>query len=132
MDAANRNDLTLLLTELAARFDTLRPFYGRRAGTAGYETARHELRMAGMLDQMLRAQHRATEGSVAHARLNVRDAAMAETALRLLGRGSDRVVVLAGNTHLQRVPMRLSAQLELPVTGTYLADALRDDYAACT
>jgi len=47
---------------------------------------------------------------------------MAETALWLLGQGSGRVVVLAGNTHLQRVPMRLSSQLELPVTGTYLAD----------
>ena len=130
MDAANRNDLTLLLTELATRFDTLRPFYVRTAGTAGYETARHELRMAGMLDQMLRAQHESAEGSAAHAGLNVRDAAMAETALRLLGRGSGRVVVLAGNTHLQRIPMRLSAQLELPVTGTYLADELRDDYLA--
>jgi erythromycin esterase len=130
MDAANRNDLTLLLTELAARFDTLRPFYVRRACTAGYETARHELRMAGMLDQMLRAQHEAAEGSAAHAGLNVRDAAMAETALRLLGHGSGRMVVLAGNTHLQRVPMRISSELELPVTGTYLADELRDGYLA--
>jgi hypothetical protein len=34
-------ELTLLLTELATRFDTLRPFYiHEAAGTAGYQAAR--------------------------------------------------------------------------------------------
>lgn len=129
MESADRDELTLLLAELGTRFDTLRPVYVRRSGTDEFETARHELRLAGLLDQMLRAQSASADGSMAHAVVNVRDAAMADTVLR--SARADRVVFVAGNPHLQRIPVPLGGgNLELPVAGMYLADELGDDYLA--
>lgn len=123
MDPADRDRLTVLLAELAARFDTLRPFYVRQDGPGHYATARHELRLAVLLDQALRAQ------SAGRAAVNVRDAALAETASWLLGRGTSRIVIGAANSHLQRVPLT-AGSLRLPVLGQFLADALGDDYVA--
>lgn len=116
MDAADRNELTALLADLTARIDTLRPRHDQR-------TARQELRLAVLLDQALRAQVAAAPT------VNVRDAAMAETILRMLHDGPDRMIVLAANTHLQRLPLRLGP-IELPVAGAYLADELGDGYLA--
>lgn len=131
MAPADRDELTLLLAELATRFDTLRPVYVRRVGTDGYETARHELRLAGLLDQMLRAQSASADGSMGHAVVNVRDAAMADTVLRAVRGGTSRIVLIAANPHLQRIPVPLGGgNLELPVAGMYLADELGDDYLA--
>ena len=128
MESADRNHLTLLLAGLSARFDAMRPLYVRRTGADRYETTRHELRLAVRLDQMLRTQTEAAEAGIPTV-VNVRDAAMADTALRLLDRAGGRMVLLAANTHLQRVPMRLD-QYELPVAGVHLADALGDAYVA--
>jgi erythromycin esterase len=136
MAPADRDQLTLLLAELATRFDTLRPVYVRRSDAGEFGTARHELRLAGLLDQMLRAQSASADGSMAHAVVNVRDAAMADTVLRLVRDTTTRVVLLAGNPHLQRIPVPLGfknpggGNLELPVAGMYLADELGDDYLA--
>ena len=78
---------------------------------------------------MLRAQSASADGSMAHAVVNVRDAAMADTVLR--SARADRVVLVAGNPHLQRIPVPLGGgNLELPVAGMYLADELGDDYVA--
>lgn len=128
MDTADRDRLTLLLAGLSARFDAMRPLYVRRTGADRFETTRHELRLAVQLDQMLRTQVEAADAGIP-AVVNIRDTAMAETALRLLDRRGGRMVLLAANTHLQRVPMRLD-QYELPVAGVHLADALGDDYVA--
>jgi erythromycin esterase len=130
MDSSDRDELTLLLAELATRFDTLRPRYVRDSPAADHETARHELRLAGQLDQMLRAQVAAADGSAAHAAVNVRDAAMAGTVRWLLGRAPGRVAIVAGNTHLQRIPILLGGRVEVPVLGAHLATALGDDYVA--
>jgi erythromycin esterase len=119
-----------LLAELAVRFDTLRPFYVRRSTVDDYGTARHELRLAGLLDQALRAQAAAAGGSMAHAAVNVRAAAMAGSVLRLLGGGSARIVLVAANSHLQRVPVLLGGRVEVPVMGQYLAEGLDGDYVA--
>jgi erythromycin esterase len=130
MDAADRDELTLLLAELAARFDAMLPRYVRDGGAADHGTARHELRLAGLLDQMLRAQLAAADGSAAHAAVNVRDAAMAATVRWLAERAPGRVAVVAGNTHLQRVPILLGGRVEVPVLGAHLATAFGDGYLA--
>jgi erythromycin esterase len=118
MAVADRDELTVLLAELSARFDALRPVY-----PAGFATARHELRLTGLLDQALRAQ---AAGALA---VNVRDAAMAETVAWLLDRGAPGVVVSAANNHLQRIPFRM-AGFEVPVLGAHLAARLGDGYLA--
>ncbi|BBH63970.1 hypothetical protein ACTI_06550 [Actinoplanes sp. OR16] len=40
-----------------------------------------------------------------------------------------RVVLLAANSHLQRVPLRLG-EVEVPVLGSHLAEALGDDFVS--
>ncbi len=121
MAAADRDELTVLLAELSARFDANRPLHRRSVGPLAVATARHELRLAVLLDQALRAQ---CAGSLVP---NVRDAAMAETTLGLLAGGDHRVVLLAANSHLQRVPLRLG-DVEIPVLGSHLADELGDGF----
>jgi erythromycin esterase len=118
MAVADRDELTVLLADLSARFDALRPVY-----PAGFATARHELRLAGLLDQSLRAQ---AAGALA---VNVRDAAMAETVAWLLDGGAPGVVVSAANNHLQRIPFRM-AGFEVPVLGAHLAARLGGGYVA--
>ncbi|WIM92717.1 erythromycin esterase family protein [Actinoplanes oblitus] len=125
--AADRDAQTLLLSELATRVDALRPLYERRGGAPGYATARHQLRLAVLLDQMLRAQLAAANGSGIHAAVNVRDAAMAETVRHLL-RDGRRIVVSAANTHLQRIPIMLGGTFEVPVMGSHLAAELGGAY----
>ncbi|WP_436533944.1 erythromycin esterase family protein [Actinoplanes sp. HUAS TT8] len=126
---AERDAQTILLSELAARVDAMRPLYVRRGGAAGFATARHELRLAVLLDQMLRAQAAAVGGSGIHAAVNVRDTAMAETARHLLA-GGERLIISAANTHLQRIPISLAGTFEVAVLGSHLVADLGDDYVA--
>ncbi|BCY10436.1 erythromycin esterase family protein [Actinoplanes sp. L3-i22] len=125
--AADRDAQTVLLSELAARLDALRPLFARRGGAAGFATARHELRLAVLLDQMLRAQAAAVSGSGIHAAVNVRDTAMAETARHLLVAGQ-RMVISAANSHLQRIPISLGGTFEVAVLGSHLVAELGDGY----
>lgn len=125
MEDAHRDRQTVLLADLSARFDALLPLHVRQAGPARYATARHELRLAVLLDQQLRAQLRAASGDVTHLAVNARDAAMAETARMLLARG-ERLVIGAANSHLTRVPLP-SFGIELPTLGSHLATELGDD-----
>lgn len=117
MPAADRDALTVGLAELGARLDALRPVLVARAGGDRFATVRHELRLAALLDQMLRAQ-------LAGTGINVRDAAMARTVEWLIEHGTGRIVVGGGNTHLQR------HHPALPVLGAHLAALLGDDYLA--
>ena len=117
MPIAERDALTLGLAGLAARLDALRPMLVAATGTRAFAIVRHELRLAVALDQMLRAQ-------LAGTGLNVRDAAMARTVEWLLEQGAGRMVIGAGNTHVQRRhPL-------LPVLGAHLAALLGDGYRA--
>ncbi|MDR7278366.1 erythromycin esterase family protein [Catenuloplanes atrovinosus] len=125
LPAADRDALTVRLADLAARLDALRPLHVRAAGRDACETARHELRLAVLLDAQVRAQARAAAGATAELAVNARDTAMAETARMLLARG-ERLVIGAANSHLTRVPLP-TAGLELPTLGSHLAADLGDD-----
>jgi erythromycin esterase len=127
LDRAERDGITAGLAGLAARLDALpRGAAGRRA------TARHELRLAVLLDQTLRGHAAmALDGDTAQAATSPRDRAMAETVLHTLDRGGPgtRIVVGAANGHVQRIPYALPWG-PVHVTGTHLADALGDAYVA--
>ncbi|WP_250029641.1 erythromycin esterase family protein [Paractinoplanes maris] len=116
MALVDRDALTLALAELSARF----------AATPGSLTAvaRHELRLITLLDQMLRAQAAAVDGSPEHARLNIRDGAMARTAEWILDRTPGKVIIAAANSHIQR------RHPAFDVLGTHLSALLGDDYVA--
>ncbi|TWG12733.1 erythromycin esterase family protein [Actinoplanes teichomyceticus] len=132
-DAVVRHDKAH--TDTAVRHDErhadtpVRHDEARGDGVAWHEaaaTARHALRLAVLLDQMLRAQLAAAQGSTAHAVVNVRDAAMAETAAHLL-RDGQRMVISAANNHLQRIPIDLGDS-SVAVLGGHLATGLGDGY----
>jgi erythromycin esterase len=127
LDRAERDAITAGLAGLAARLDAL-----PRGAVDDRATARHELRLAVLLDQTLRGHAAmALDGDTAQAAASPRDRAMAETVLHTLDRGGPgtRIVVGAANGHIQRIPYVLPWG-PVHVTGTHLADALGDDYVA--
>jgi erythromycin esterase len=124
LDRAARDAMTAGLAGLAARLDAL-----PRGTAAERDTARHELRLAVLLDQTLRGHAAmALDGDTAAAAAAPRDRAMAETVLRALDRGA-RIVIGAANGHIQRLPHSFPTG-PVHVAGTHLADALGEDYVA--
>jgi erythromycin esterase len=119
MAPSDRDHLTVLLAVLAARFDARQPLYP----PSGYAVARHALHLAVLLDQQLRAQE-AGDPSV-----NVRDAAMASTMSWLLSSSDARVILIAANSHIQRVPV-VAGPYRFPVLGQHLAASLGSAYVA--
>jgi len=108
MPQPDRDRITALLADLTVRLET---------GDAD-DTARRELRLVVLLDQLLR-------GNVA-----ARDLGMAETVLALaLTEPGTKIVVGAANSHIQRVPMALPG-ITVPTMGHRLAERLGDAYVA--
>ncbi|GIJ43251.1 erythromycin esterase [Virgisporangium aliadipatigenens] len=105
-DPAARDAATAAYADLCARFDGCEWEYRDAAGDDAYATARHELRLAALLDQTLRGHAARLGGQAALSAFSSRDRAMAETVRWVLDRDPDaRVVVMAHNTHIQRVPV---------------------------
>jgi erythromycin esterase len=106
LDAAERDLITVTFAELAARFDALEPEYRAAASTEAYAVARHELRLALLLDQAMRgyaAQLAGDGGTFAgHPKVAARDRGMAETVFWLLDHlGPDvKIIVAAHNNHI--------------------------------
>ena len=99
----DRDELTGRLADLTARFDAVEPSYRERAGDADYEVAREHLRVARQLDTWLRDNATAAAGEHPFFDINIRDASMAQTMDWILAR-EERVIILAHNLHIQRVP----------------------------
>jgi erythromycin esterase len=135
LDVADRDRMTAIFAELATRFDALEPEYQAAAGAEAFAVARHELRLAVLLDQAMRgyAAQVAGDGGVltAHPKVVPRDRGMAETVFWLMDRfGPDvKIIVAAANSHIQRTPVRTPA-FPLSVTGHHLANRLGSDYMA--
>jgi erythromycin esterase len=119
MSQTDRDHLTVLLSCLAARLDALGPLHP----APGNATARHALQMAVLLDQQLRTQ---LAGDPA---VNVRDHAMATTMSWLLSRTDARVILIAANSHIQRVPV-VAGPYTFPVLGQHLAASVGPSYVA--
>jgi erythromycin esterase len=124
---AERDAITARLAELAGRFDALAVDYCRRGGAEAYRVARHELRLAGLLDLTMRGY----AGDTPDPRVVTRDRGLAETVFWLLDRfGPDTKIVLgAHNSHLQRTPFATPA-FALSTMGHHLAHRLGGDYLA--
>lgn len=135
LDAAERDRLTAAFAELATRFDALEPEYRAAAGAEAYAVARHELRLAVLLDQAMRgyAAQVAGEGGVltAHPKVVPRDRGMAETVFWLMHHfGPDvKIMVAAANNHIQRTAVQ-TPTASLSVAGHHLATRLGSDYVA--
>jgi erythromycin esterase len=125
---AERDAATAAYADLCARFDGCEWEYRDAAGDPAYETARHELRLAVLLDQTLRGHAARVGGQAALSAFSARDRGMAETVRWILDRDPDaRVVVMAHNTHIQRVPVAAPG-FTVSGLGHHLARALGDRY----
>jgi erythromycin esterase len=131
LDPAHRDAITAVLAELAGRFDALEVDYCQAGGAEAYWIARHELRLAGLLDQTLRSYAARANGETAHPKVAARDRGMAETVFWLRERfGPDvRIVVGAHNSHIQRAPV-VTPAFALSAMGHHLAHRLGGDYLA--
>jgi erythromycin esterase len=126
LDSTERDELTALLAELAARFDALEPEY---SADPMYPVVRHELRLAVLGDQALRSYAGRIGGQITHPKVSARDRGLAETVFWLLDRyGPDAKIVLgAANSHLQRTPV-VTPEFALSGAGHQLAHRLGDEY----
>lgn len=133
--ASERDRITAILAELATRFDALEPEYRAAGGADATAVARHELRLAVLLDQAMRgyAARAAVDGGIptVHPRVAARDRGMAETVFWLLDRfGPDtKIIVAAHNSHIQRTPVQTPA-FALSAAGHHLASRLGEEYVA--
>jgi erythromycin esterase len=129
LDVTERDAMTAGLAELAARFDALEPEYAGAEGADAYRIVRHELRLAGWLDQALRSYGARVDGDTSHPKVAARDRGMAETVFWLLDElGPDaRIVIGAHNSHIQRTPV-VTPAFALSGMGHHLATRLGDDY----
>ena len=128
IDRADRDRATALLADLATRFDALAAEYAAGAGAEAYRIARHELRLACLLDQGLRGFAAGPDGEFTHPKVAARDRGMAESVFELLGTGA-KVVLAAHNTHIQRTPLATPA-FALSAMGHHLAHRLGADYVS--
>ena len=129
---ADRDRITVHLAELASRFDGLEAEYCAAGGVEPYRIARHELRLAGLLDQTARSYtSRGDSSEVPSLRVSARDRGMAETVFSLAERfgPETKIVVGAANNHIQRTPVATPAFNVSPM-GHHLAHRLGGDYLA--
>jgi erythromycin esterase len=135
LEAAERDRITATWAELAARFDALEPEYQAATDAEGYAIAKHELRLAVLLDQAMRgyAAQMVSEGGIptVHPKVAARDRGMAETVFWLLDRfGPDaKIIVAAHNSHIQRTPVHTPA-FPLSAAGHHLATRLGPEYVS--
>jgi len=129
MTVADRNELTALLADLVARFDSMRRIYVERSDVARYDRARQHLRVAAQLDVQLRAVAALMAGDTSACEGNIRDATMADTVEWILHR-EQRIVVLAHNGHIQRTPISTPAGTlkSVDTLGVHLAHRLGNRY----
>ncbi|GAA3454112.1 erythromycin esterase family protein [Dactylosporangium matsuzakiense] len=129
LEPALRDRITAGFADLAARFDALEVDYADASGPAAYRVARHELRLAALLDQALRSYAARIGGDTAHPKVAARDRGMAETIGWLLDTlpPDTRIVLGAHNSHIQRTPVRTPA-FALSAMGHHLAHRLGDEY----
>lgn len=123
LDSVTRDHATATLARLQQRVEALGPAREHRV-------ARHHARGALRLDEQLREFAVLFAPDPPQRVVSSRDVYMAETVrlVRELAGDEERVVVLAHNGHLQRVPFAFLPGVTALSTGTYLADELGQDY----
>jgi erythromycin esterase len=124
-----RNELTALLGDLGARFNSLQRTYLERSDEAGYDFARQHLRVAVQLDLQLRAVAALMAGDASACEGNIRDATMADTVEWILER-EERIIVLAHNGHIQKTPIATPTGTvgSVDTVGVHLARRLGGKY----
>jgi erythromycin esterase len=128
---AERNELTALLADLGARFDSLRRTYMERSDAGRYDTVRQLLFAAIRLDVQLRAVAALMAGDAAACEGNLRDVTMADNVEWILRR-EQRIIVLAHNGHIQRTPIATptGSAASVDTLGVHLAARYGNRYTA--
>jgi erythromycin esterase len=129
MPVSDRNELTALLADLAARFDAMQLMYIERSDGPTFDVVRQHIRMAVQTDAAIRQFSELMAGNAAVAEVNIRDRAMADTVEWILSR-EERLVLLAHNGHIQRTFPDISEIGLAPTSmmGHHLAAHLGEQY----
>jgi erythromycin esterase len=131
MSVADRNELTALLADMSARFDSLRRTYVERSDAERYDVARQHLRVAARLDLQLRAVVALMSGDASACEGNIRDATMADTVEWILHRHG-RIIIAAHNGHIQKTPITTPTGTvgSVDTVGVHLAERFGERYVA--
>src|SRR4029077_580048 len=105
---AERDTIAALLAATESQLEGKRLIYTAATSAEAFQIARRCLRNAVHLDRTMRWYAALARGEEPAAGSNPRDAGMAEHIEWILGR-EERIVVVAHNAHLQRVPLDMAA-----------------------
>lgn len=129
----NEHDrLSARLAQLAIRFASLEPLFVEHGGLAQYREARHHLDAARHTDQMLRAMNELFSGTGLPGETSIRDSFAASSLSDILVHEpeSTRIILLAHNNHVQKVPVSFYGELTAVPMGRYLSRELGNRYCS--
>lgn len=131
-DTHERHELTALLTRLSIRLRSAAPLYVERSGKAPYELALRRVEAACQADYHVRAMGELYAGTAAVADTSARELFMAESVRWHLERADPnaRMVLVAHNAHIQKMPISYSGRLTSFPMGQRLHDVLGEEYFA--
>ncbi len=125
-----RERLGARLAQLALRLCALEPLFLEHGGAAAFHHAMRHLDAARHTDQMLRAMSDLFSGAGLPADTSIRDRFAATSLSAMLARepADTRVVVVAHNNHIQKMPVSFDGELTAIPMGCYLARELGERY----
>lgn len=132
LSAADQDTLTACLSRLRTRLHAVEELCVERAGAAAYALARHRVDGACAADAMLRAMAGVYAGEGLPGDASVRERYLADSVLWHLRHGAPgtRIVLVAHNAHIQRMPVEYGGELSALPMGMHLAHALGAGYYA--
>ena len=132
LPAADQDTLTACLSRLRTRLHAVEELCVDRTGAQAYALARHRVDGACAADAMLRVMAGVYAGEGLPGDASVRERYLADSVLWHLRHGAPgtRIVLVAHNAHIQRMPVEHGGELSALPMGMHLAHALGASYYA--
>ena len=122
--------LTAQINRLVYRLEALAPQHISRYGESKFKTILHLLKSIGFLDYNSHAMNRLISGKGLSGDMGVRDKFMADSVLWHLKENNSKIILVAHNAHIQKLPIQYGDFLSCLPMGQRLANELGDEYIA--
>ncbi|MCP5500202.1 MAG: erythromycin esterase family protein [Leptospiraceae bacterium] len=126
----DKNLLTAQINRLLYRLEALAPRHISQYGKGQYNTILQHIKSLCYLDYNSHAMNRLISGNGLSGDMGARDKFMADSVLRRLKETNSKIVLVAHNAHIQKLPISYGDFLSCLPMGQRLADELGDDYIA--
>lgn len=126
----DKNLLTAQINRLFYRLEALAPQHISRYGNSKYKTILQHLKSICYLDYNSHAMNRLISGNGISGDMGVRDKFMADSVLWYLKENNSKIILVAHNAHIQKLPIQYGDFLSCLPMGQCLANELGDDYIA--